>query len=181
MREDHSVCVHSRSLAKSKCISSGSRIPAGKPPQTSLWHLSCIQRSHNDIFGQGTWAGGARRKLSPHPFPPDVLPTHTPSLSCQQEDPLLTSRYATRFVQGMQEHNGSDYMTTVPVCKHFKAYLLRQIFLLILSPFRSTDIFDGAGMTSRVARRLAIQRTWTAFTLMSTSARGTWLSTTASP
>ena len=26
-------------------------------------------------------------------------------------------------------------------------YLLRQIFLLILPPFRSTDIFDGAGTT----------------------------------
>ena len=30
---------------------------------------------------------------------------------------------------------------------HHKSYLLRQIFLLILSPFRLTDFFDGAGTT----------------------------------
>jgi len=29
-----------------------------------------------------------------------------------------------------------------------RLYLLRQTFLLILSPFRSTDIFDGVGTTS---------------------------------
>ena len=34
-----------------------------------------------------------------------------------------------------------------------QTYLLRQIFLLILSPFRLTDFFDGAGTQVRSSRR----------------------------
>ena len=54
-------------------------------------------------------------------------------------------------VRGIHIVNPPTYMVNI------NPYLLRQIFLLILSPFRSTDIFDGAG-TGRVAS--AAERWW---------------------
>ena len=38
------------------------------------------------------------------------------------EDPTLTASYAASYVKGMQAHNTSRYLTSVPVCKHFRAY-----------------------------------------------------------
>ena len=59
----------------------------------------------------------------------------------------------------------------LPACP-IDTYLLRQTFLLALSPFRSRDIFDGAGTTAiRSTRRWAtLRRAWAT----STSSPSAW-------
>lgn len=38
------------------------------------------------------------------------------------EDPVLTSRYATAYVRGLQEGDDPRYIKVIATCKHFFAY-----------------------------------------------------------
>ena len=98
---------------------------------------------------------------------PDGQPDGSTCLASQGSDDVF--RNILHFVEAT---NWSSVETDGP-------YLLRQIFLWILSPFRSTDLFCGAGTKARAVVRRTIRTIGTCRTACFKTGSAIWSSTTA--